>query len=199
MDNQKFNKTFKVGYVALLVVALLATVWYWVAAAGKDCLACSLSVCEGVTPDGESYLMSADSCAVSYAEIMEREAQQGIDITECSQECLDYTGAYLWFAIALIIIAVVLMLALAVYSSFTNGKKLSKTTLVTAGFVVVVLAIAIAIAVSTVVIPNIIGYEQTITELEVELTDTMLYGTYFILAGAVLAICSSFVIKFLRK
>jgi hypothetical protein len=61
------------------------------------------------------------------------------------------------------------------------------------------LAISIAVAVSTIVIPNIIGYDKAISEFEVALTDTMLYGTYFILIGAVLAICSSFVVKFLRK
>lgn len=199
MDNQSFNKTFKVGYVSLLVLALLATIWYWTVAAGKDCLACTLPVCEGVTPAGDSYLLPADSCALSYEEIVIREQTQGIDITECSQECLDYTGAYLWFAIALIIIAIVLMVAMAVYSAFTNGKKMSKTTLMTAIFLIVVLAISIAVAVSTIVIPNIIGYDKAISEFEVALTDTMLYGTYFILIGAVLAICSSFVVKFLRK
>ncbi len=197
MDNQKFNKTFKVGYVALLVISLLATVWYWAAASGKDCLACTLSVCEGVGPEGESYMLPADSCALSYDEILVKEHAQGIDITECSQECITYADAYLVFAFVLIILAVVFMFAMLFYSSFTNGKKLSKTTLVTLIFVAVV--VIIGFLCSSDVIPEILGYDGVITLFDVKLTDTLLYATYILLGGSVVAILSSFVIKYLRK
>ncbi|MBR5434740.1 MAG: hypothetical protein IK117_09940 [Bacteroidales bacterium] len=197
MDNQKFNQVFKVGYIALLVVALLATVWYWAVASGKDCLACSLSVCEGIGPNGESYMLPADSCALSYDEILEKERVQGVDVSECSQECINYADAYLVFAFLLIILAVGSMVVMLFYSAFTSGKKLSKTTLITLVFVVVVALLGFLLSSDT--IPEILGFDGTITLFDVKLTDTLLYATYILLGGAVVAILSSFVIKFLRK
>ena len=197
MDNQKFNQVFKVGYIALLVVALLATVWYWAVASGKDCLACSLSVCEGIAPNGESYVLPADSCALSYDEILEKERVQGVDVTECSQGCINYADAYLVFAFLLIILAVGSMVVMLFYSAFTSGKKLSKTTLITLVFVVVVALLGFLLSSDT--IPEILGFDGTITLFDVKLTDTLLYATYILLGGAVVAILSSFVIKFLRK
>lgn len=197
MDNQKFNKVFRITYISLLLVALFATIWYLAAASGKDCLACSLPVCEGVGADGETILLSADECAQPYADIQAREAAQGIDIEECSQECISYAGAYLSFAMILIIVAVALMIILAVYSSFTNGKKTSKTTIVVVAFVAIIAVISFLM--SSDVIPEILGFDGEVTLFDVKLTDTLLYTTYLLLAGAVVAICSSFVIKFLRK
>lgn len=197
MDNQKFNQVFKYGYIALLVVSFLATVWYWAAAAGKDCLACTLSVCEGIAPNGETYMLPADSCAMSYEDILAKEAQTGIDVTECSQECINYADAYLIFAGVLIILAVVFMVAMLFYSSFTKGEKMSKTTMITLIFVLVV--VLLGFLMSSNAIPEILGYDGVITLFDVKLTDTLLYATYFLLGGAVVAILSSFVIKFLRK
>lgn len=197
MDNQKFNKVFKVGYVALLVLTLLVTVWYWAAASGKDCLACNLSVCEGIAPNGDSYVMPADSCALSYEEIMEKEKAQGIDVTECSQECINYTDAYLVFAFILIALAIGSMIVMLFYSAFTSGKKLSKTTLV--ALIFVVLVVVLGFLLSSDEIPEILGFDGEISLFDVKLTDTLLYATYTLLGGAVVAILSSFVIKYIRK
>ncbi len=197
MDNQKFNKVFRVAYITLLLVALLATVWYWIAASGKDCLACSLPVCETVDENGETSLLPADECAQPYADILEREAAQGIDIEECSQECINYSGAYLTFAIILIVLAIVFWIFGGVYSAFSNSKKKSITALVVVAFVVI--AALIAFLMSSDVVPEILGFDGEISLFDVKLTDTMLYATYFLLGGAVVAILSSFVIKFIRK
>ena len=197
MDNQKFNTVFKYGYIALLVISLVMTVWFWAAASGKDCLACKLSVCEGVDANGQSYMLPADSCALSYEDIMAKEKNLGVDITECSQECIYYADTYLMFAFILIILAVGSMIVLLFYSAFTSGKKMSKTTMITAIFVVVIVLIGFLL--SSDVIPEILGFDGEITLFDVKLTDTLLYTVYFLLGGAVVAILSSFVIKFLRK
>lgn len=197
MDNQKFNKAFKVGYVSLLVLSLLVTVWYWSVAAGKDCLACTLPMCETMGPDGETYFMLADSCALSYAEIQERQEAQGITIQECSQECINYADIYLNFSIGLVVIAVILMLIMAIYSPFATRRKASKTA-VGVGIFLVVSAI-IGFIVSSPEIPNILGFDGIISKTDVVMTDTLLYATYILLAGSVLAILSPVIIKFLRK
>ncbi len=197
MDNQKFNKAFKVGYVSLLVLSLLVTIWYWAAAAGKDCLACTLPVCEAMGPEGETYFLPADSCALSYAEIQERQEAQGITIQECSQECINYADIYLVFSIVLVIVAIILMLIMAVYSPFATSKKMSKTA-VGVGIFLLVSAI-VGYLLSSPEIPEIIGFDGIITKFDILMTDSLLYATYILLAGAVLAILSPIVIKFLRK
>lgn len=190
MDNQKFNKIFKVGYVSLLVLALLVTVWYMFAAYGKDCLACKLPVCEAVDANGDTYLQPADNCAQPYEAL-----PAGSE--ECSKECMNYAGIYMTFAIALIVIAVLFMIAMAIYSSCKSSKKTSKTTIAVVIFLVIVALVAYLL--SSDVIPEIIGFDGEITKFDVTLTDTLLYATYFLLGGAVLSILSSFVIKYLRK
>ena len=142
-------------------------------------------------------MLPADSCALSYDEILEKERVQGVDVTECSQECINYADAYLVFAFLLIILAVGSMVVMLFYSAFTSGKKLSKTTLITLVFVVVVALLGFLLSSDT--IPEILGFDGTITLFDVKLTDTLLYATYILLGGAVVAILSSFVIKFLRK
>jgi hypothetical protein len=89
------------------------------------------------------------------------------------------------------------MVVMLFYSAFTSGKKLSKTTLITLVFVVVVALLGFLLSSDT--IPEILGFDGTITLFDVKLTDTLLYATYILLGGAVVAILSSFVIKFLRK
>lgn len=197
MDNQKFNKAFKVGYVSLLVLSLLVTIWYWAAAAGKDCLACTLPVCEAMGPEGETYFLPADSCALSYAEIQERQEAQGITIQECSQECINYADIYLVFSILLVIVAIVLMIVMAVYSPFATSRKISKTAFGVGIFLVA--SAIIGYILSSPEIPKILGFDGIPSKVDVVMTDTLLYATYILLAGAVLAILSPVVIKFLRK
>lgn len=198
MDNQKFNKAFKVGYVSLLVLSLLATIWYWAAASGKDCLACTLPVCEAISPNGETYFLSADSCALSYTEIQERQQAQGITIQECSQDCIDYADIYLVFSIALVVIAIILMVAMAVYSPFATRKKMSPTALVAAIFLIV--SAIVGYIISSPENPGIL-FTGKITKFDFDIlmTDTLLYATYMLLGGTVLAILSPVIIKFLRK
>ncbi len=197
MDNQKFNKAFKVGYVSLLVLSLLVTIWYWAAASGKDCLACTLPVCEAISPNGETYFLSADSCALSYTEIQERQQAQGITIQECSQDCIDYADIYLVFSIALVVIAIILMVAMAVYSPFATRKKMSPTALVAAIFLIV--SAIVGYIISSPEIPSILGFTGIITKFDILMTDTLLYATYMLLGATVLAILSPVIIKFLRK
>lgn len=197
MDNQKFNKVFKIGYISLLVLSFVITAWFWFASAGKDCLACSLPKCEGIGADGETVMLAVDECAMSYADILEREKATGLDISECSQECINYSDAYLIFAFILIVLAIAFMVIMLFYSSFTSGKKASKTTLITLGFVVLVVLIGYLMSSTT--IPEIIGFDGVITEFDVVMTDTLLYTMYILLGGAVVAILSSFVFKMIRK
>jgi len=141
--------------------------------------------------------MSADSCALSYAEIQERQEAQGITIQECSQECISYANIYLVFSIVLVIVAIVLMLIMAVYSPFATSRKKSKTALGVGIFFIV--SAIIGYLLSSPEIPNILGFDGIITKFDILMTDTLLYATYILLAGAVLAILSPIVIKFLRK
>lgn len=197
MDNQKFNKTFKVGYVSLLVLSLLVTIWYWAAAAGKDCLACTLPVCEAMGPDGESYFMPADSCALSYSEIQQKQTTQGISIQECSQECINYADIYLIFSIGLVVIAIILMFMMVFYAPFVAHKTRSKTVVAVGIFIVIAAILGYILASPE--IPEILGYQGVITKFEILMTDALLHGTYILLGGAVLVILSPVVIKYLRR
>jgi len=202
-----FNKIFKIVSISLFSVAALGVLLYMGYASSKDCLGCTLPMCEGVTESGEKYFMPADSCAMSYDEIQTRQkemreinAAMGVSndsqISECSQECLNYAGTLMTFSIVFVLIATCLTLLFAAYTLVINRKKIKGVLI---GVVGLGLTLAISYVIASDAVPSIIGYTNVITPTEAKWVDTTLYMLYILLAVATLGIVATGINKIIQN
>lgn len=202
-----FNKIFKIVSISLFAIAIIASVMYIGAASKKNCLACKLPVCEKIDANGQKFLAPADDCAMTYDEIkkMEQETMQRnkdfgtndpVEITECSKECLNYAGSFMMFTMIISIVAIVLALLFSVYMLIVDPKKIKGVAI---GVGSIGLITLISYLFSSDSIPSILGYSNVITIGEVKLVDTMLFMTYILLAGALISIVYTSIIKLIKK
>lgn len=202
-----FNKLFKIISISLFGFAALGIIIYLGYASSKDCLGCTLPQCEGITETGEVYLRAADDCAQPYEVIKEREqfirqsnASMGMGddsrISECSQECLNYAGNFMSFAISLVVIAACLTLLFAVYTIVINRNKIKGVIIAVAGLGIVLL---FSYIMASDAVPTIIGYNDVITTTEAKWVETTLYMLYILLTVAVLGIIGSGVYKIVQQ
>jgi len=200
----KFNKIFKIVSISLFAISVVVGGLYVGYGSSKDCLGCKLAVCEGITPNGEKYLLPADECAMTYEEIAAKE-QELIDsgkpedeaqIDECSQECLDYAGNFMSFTIVMSIIATVITLLFALYTLVINPKKIKGVAI---GLLGLCAAVGLSYVLASDSIPKIIGYNSVITPGESKFVGTMVYLMYILLGSAVAGILLTSIYKMIKK
>ena len=202
-----FNKIFKIVSISLFSIAALGVLLYIGYASSKDCLGCTLPMCEGITESGEKYLMPADSCALSYEEIQAREqemreinAAMGVSddaqISECSQECLNYAGTLMTFSIVFVLIATFFTLLFAGYTLVINRKKIKGVLI---GVVGLGLALLVSYLIAKETVPSIIGYTNVITPTEAKCVDTTLYMLYILLTVATVGIIATGINKIIQN
>jgi len=202
-----FTKFFKIVSITLFALSVIASVLYVGYASNKNCLACTLPVCEKMDAKGEKYLAPSDSCAMSFSEIKKMEddirkqnaelgTSEPAEITECCEECLDYAGNFMWFTIIMSIAAVVLTLLFTVYQFIVNPKKV-KTAIF--GIVAMGVVVLISYLLASSEIPQIIGYNNVITPFETKSVDTLLYMFYILFSVALIGIVYSSISKIFKK
>lgn len=191
--NMNFTKFFKIVSIALLSITIVASILYLYYASDKNCLTCTLPVCEKIDANGNSYFAPAEDCAMTYAHMQK---EFGSNNTECCKECIEYAGNFTMFAIIMGIIACILIISATAYMLYIKPTKLLQ---VLWGFVALIIIVGISYAVSSDTIPRIIGFKDTISKFEVQIADTLLYTSYTLLALAGIGIIVTNFIKLFRK